>query len=364
LLLSVWVAYPVAIAGIAAVKRGTEPVQTGDGPTVSIIIATREAAGAISERVEDCLRADYADDLLDVVVALDRAGAATTKEELSLVGRVTVVDGDEPGGKAAALNAGVRASRGEVLVFTDTHQRFDRSAIAELVAAMADQRIGVASGSLELPAGDHTSSIAERYWSYERWLRRHEAKVHSTVGVTGAIFAVRHSLWAPLPSGLILDDVYTPMRAVLRGARVAFVERARAYETRRHTPLQEYRRKVRTLTGVVQLCRWLPAVLLPWRNPIWLQFLFHKLLRLLTPYCALAMAVWFVIVVTAALGRPFLAGLAVLVSITGVVIWSTRAAEKVGDSIWSLVAQGALLQAAVVVGTVNGLMGRWHVWRS
>ena len=41
---------------------------------------------------------------------------------------------------------------------------------------------------------------------------------------------------------------------------------------------------VRTLTGVIQVCAWLPGVLNPLRNRIWLQFVFHKLLRLLTPY--------------------------------------------------------------------------------
>ena len=47
-------------------------------------------------------------------------------------------------------------------------------------------------------------------------------------------------------------------------------------------PEQEFRRKVRTLTGVLQLCAWLPRLLVPIRNPVWVQFVSHKLLRLLT----------------------------------------------------------------------------------
>ena len=66
-------------------------------------------------------------------------------------------------------------------------------------------------------------------------------------------------------------------------------------DIRRFAAGQEYRRKVRTLTGVIQVCAWLPKVLDPIANPIWLQFVFHKLLRLLTPYLAvlvLASGVW------------------------------------------------------------------------
>jgi len=49
-------------------------------------------------------------------------------------------------------------------------------------------------------------------------------------------------------------------------------------------PVAEFQRKVRTLTGNWQLCAWLPAVLVPWRNPVWAAFLCHKILRLLTPF--------------------------------------------------------------------------------
>ncbi len=47
------------------------------------------------------------------------------------------------------------------------------------------------------------------------------------LGATGAIYALRRSLWHPLPPGTILDDVLAPMRAVLAGHRVVF-EPARA----------------------------------------------------------------------------------------------------------------------------------------
>jgi hypothetical protein len=46
---------------------------------------------------------------------------------------------------------------------------------------------------------------------------------------------------------------------------------------------------VRTLSGNFQLLTRLPEALMPWRNPIWLQFLSHKILRLLVPWALIGM---------------------------------------------------------------------------
>ena len=167
------------------------------------------------------------------------------------------------------------------------------------------------------------------------------------------------ALWAPLPAGLILDDVYTPMRLAASGGRIGFTTRARAYDPRRFAPADEYRRKVRTLTGVIQLCAWLPIVLNPLKNPIWIQFVCHKLLRLLTPYfllLALIGGVWTVAtrIPVDALARSIAPVL--LVVAAGLMIRRVRVAAK------NRLAWVVALQSAVVVATVNGARGRWDVW--
>ena len=284
----IWVAYPLIVAAMAAVRSAAANDRAPAPTRVSVVIASSDTAASIRARVADVLLADYPSDLISMVVALDYSSARATLQELAgLDPRVEVVHGDPPGGKASALNAAVRAARGDVLVFTDTAQSFDPRAISELVAALGDWRLGAVSGYLELERAQRGGTLAHVYWRYERALRGYEARLHSSVGVTGAIYAMRRQLWNPLPAGLILDDVYTPMRLAVAGWRIGFTTRAVAFDERRFTPVQEYHRKVRTLTGVIQLCAWQPAVLDPFRNPIWTQFVAHKLLRLLTPYLAL-----------------------------------------------------------------------------
>src|SRR5262249_33387824 len=90
-------------------------------------------------------------------------------------------------------------------------------------------------------------------------------------------------------AGTILDDVLTPMRIVLRGFRVVFTDRARAFDRAAADADGEARRKIRTLAGNYQLVALEPRLLLPWRNPVWLQFVSHKIGRLLVPFALLAM---------------------------------------------------------------------------
>jgi poly-beta-1,6-N-acetyl-D-glucosamine synthase len=356
----IWVGYPLAVAALAALRRPRR-APAGARPTVTVVIATRDDAPTVRRRVANALASAYEPALLDVVVALDAAGSAASPATLADLGpRVTVVVGDAPGGKAAALNAGVRAARGSVLVFGDAHQEFRADAVARLVDALADPQVGATSGSLDVGARGGPRTLADRYWHYERWLRENEARIHSTVGVSGAIYAMKAPLWQPLPAGLILDDVYAPMHLVLRGYRVGFVRDAKAVDVRRFEARQEYRRKARTLTGNLQLCAWLPGVLVPVRNPIWLQFVFHKLARLVTPYLALALAVGLAVLGARALGDALpVALLGTAVALTLLLAAQPALRRRTRE----LITWGVALQAAVVVATFNGLRGRWDVWQ-
>jgi Glycosyltransferases, probably involved in cell wall biogenesis len=358
----IWGGYPLAVRALGGLRRKRGLAPSAAEPTVSIVLASAAPVAAIRERVADLLQTTYPRQLVEVIVGLDVANGRSTLADLQdLDPRVTVVSGDAPGGKAATLNAAVRAARHDLLVFADTAQRFDRDAIPALVAELAEPTFGAVSGMLELPSGRGSATIAERYWRYERWLRYWEARLHSSVGVTGAIYAMRRSLWAPLPAGLILDDVYLPMRLALDGWRIGFTDRARAHDVRRFAARQEYHRKVRTLTGNVQVCAWLPAVLNPLRNPIWGQFLCHKLLRLLTPYLALCVVVGLGgAALSALVADPVGEQLLIVVGVLAFVLCLIPRARRV---VAHQIAWAVALQSSIVVATVNGMRGRWDVWR-
>ena len=365
LLLVVWLGYPVAIALMSSRRQRDRASAALVAPTVSVVVATRDDEDVVRSRVLDALRTDFDPSKVEVIVGLDAHSASAAAGIVTAdvdPARVRVVRGDPPGGKAATLNAAVRVASGDVIVFADAHQRFETHTISELVAPFADPAVGAVSGSLRLGTADPTArGVTDLYWVYERWLRRSEARLHSSIGATGAVYAIRRRLWEPLPPGLILDDVLVPMRVVLGGSRVVWAEDARAHETRSPSGIQEYRRKVRTLTGVLQLCAWAPALLSPRRNPVWLQFVFHKLLRLLTPYLLVIIAVWAAArlwSIADGLGGAVLVAASLAASLL-MLAWRVLRAPARRSFLFDAV----MLQAAVVMATFNGLRGRWDVWR-
>ncbi len=290
----VYVGYPAVLAAWA--RLAPKPVRRDAvTPPISIVLAVRNEAGALRARLDNLLAVDYPAELRQIVVVSDGSTDETADIIRSYGDRIDAVF-LPPGGKARALNAGVAAARHEVLVFTDARQAFADDALRALVAPLADPQVGGVSGELlldsESGAGD--STIGEgvgAYWRYEKWLRRHESLIGSIVGSTGAIHALRRSSWLALPDDTILDDVLAPMRTVLSGARVIFEGSARAYDRTAPTADAEFRRKTRTLAGNYQLLMLEPRVLLPVINPVWFQFVSHKLGRLIVPYALIALLV-------------------------------------------------------------------------
>jgi len=261
-------------------------------PTVSLVIAMRNERKNVNLKLQNCFELDYPPGKLQVIVSLDAPTDGTEALVRNYAGKgVDVAFSAVHRGKAEALNSGVAIATGEVVVFADARQRFEKRAVRELVANFADASVGAVSGELVLldEQAQESGDAVGAYWRYEKALRAMESDIHSVPGTTGAIYAIRREFFAPLRTGTILDDVVIPMRIVLAGKRVILDPAARAYDVASQTTESEYERKTRTLAGNYQLFAQMPELLAPWRNPIFVQLVSHKLGRLLVPYCLAAL---------------------------------------------------------------------------
>lgn len=293
LLVYTFVGYPVLIALWA--RWRPRPVRPQPWtPRVAIVVVMHNESDRVVPKLRTCLDQDYPADRLRVVVASDGSTDDTVQRVLALGDpRASVLAFAQRRGKAACLNDAVAACDDEVIVFTDARQALNPAAVRHLVDSLSDPSVGVVSGELVFQAEglrDFGQGV-DAYWRYEKFIRRHEARVHSVPGATGALYAIRRSAFRPIAPQTILDDVAIPMQACLGGLRVIFDGRALAFDQASTAAAAERRRKVRTLAGNFQLLALMPQLLLPWRNPILLQFLSHKVLRLVAPW---AMATAFV----------------------------------------------------------------------
>jgi cellulose synthase/poly-beta-1,6-N-acetylglucosamine synthase-like glycosyltransferase len=202
---------------------------------------------------------------------------------------IQVVELQSNQGKAVALNHAARLAKYEIMVLADARQTWNKDAIKYLLDCFQDERVGAVSGQLVLKTPDGKLAGVGMYWKYEKWLRGLEAQFHSQIGVTGAISAVRRKLFPQLPAGIILDDVYWPMQVVMQDQRVVYQPNAKAFDELPARSADELRRKVRTLVGNFQLMTVNPALLAPWKNPLFWQFVSHKVMRLIAPWALLIM---------------------------------------------------------------------------
>jgi poly-beta-1,6-N-acetyl-D-glucosamine synthase len=362
--LYVYAGYPLLLRAWAS-YRGLRIADCGsieDWPAVSIVVAARNESHRLAARIDNLLSLDYPADKRQIIVVSD-GSTDDTLDVLARYGEAVEAVAIAPSGKAVALNEGVARARHDIVVFADARQVFEPAVLRELVAPLGDPSVGAVTGELLLDAESPCrrdgrdrrayerrraarqdasnrrlderrrtvrSTIADGlglYWKYEKQIRHFESAIDSTLGATGAIYAIRRSLFQPLPADTLLDDVLTPMRVVLAGYRVVFTERARAFDRAAVDADAEARRKVRTLAGNYQILVLEPRLLLPWRNRVWLQYVSHKLGRLVMPYALLTIFVastaladthvFYLAALAAQVGLVLLAGCGALIEYRG-----------------------------------------------
>jgi poly-beta-1,6-N-acetyl-D-glucosamine synthase len=340
-----------------------QPVNSGPlQASACFVLVVRNEEQVLERKLQNLLSADYPPERLDIVVASDGSSDGTNGilRKYAQNSRVKVVLNQALRGKDAGLNDALQLAQGEIVIFTDARQYIDRSAVSRLMENFADPTVGCVSGELILgdPESGQTTRGTGLYWTIEKIIRELESVSGSVVGATGALYAVRRELIAPLPSGIILDDVYIPMQVVRKGKRVVFEPRARAWDTADLGRAPEFGRKVRTLSGNYQLLRLAPW-LLSGANPLRFEFISHKMLRLLVPF-----ALVLLLIASATIAEPFYRSvLIVQIAFYGLSCFAlaqvrTGPLNRIADAALTLV----LLNTAAVVAFLNFVSGRKVVW--
>ena len=256
-------------------------------PTVSIVISAYNEAKSIAAKLDNVLSMEYPRDRLEAVIASDGSADGTDaiveryqENGVKLLSLPRV-------GKAAALNAAVNASRGEILVFSDANSMYKADAIQELVRPFGDPQVGGVAGNqvykTELIGGSSTDG-ERAYWNFDRMLKQFQGKSGNTLAATGAIYAIRRSLFRPIPDG-VSDDLFTSTGVIAQGYRLVFASEAIAYEPVAATSQVEFGRKVRVIMRSWKAFIYRRELLNPVRYKFYAVQLFsHKILRYLVVF--------------------------------------------------------------------------------
>ena len=288
----VYLGYPLCL-WLLAWRRPRPVRRAAIAPPVTLIISAFNEEASIGRKLENAVALDYPRDRLEILVVSDGSTDGTDRIVQSCPDpRVRLLRLTVRQGKTAGLNLAVAQAHGELVVFSDANILYRKDMLRELVAGFADPEVGCVTGDARYVARDATAAHRQEaaYWGYEQQIRALESRLGSTVGGDGAIFAIRRSLYTPLPSDAI-NDLVIPLQIVARGFRAVFEPAAIGHEESAGRFAGEFRRKRRIVNRSWRGVLHTRAVLSPRRVGLFAwQVWSHKVLRWWVLPCLLGAA--------------------------------------------------------------------------
>lgn len=282
--------YPLLLLPWTRKKKADNISNDEELPYISILVSAYNEEHCIGQKIQNCLALEYPREKLEIWIGSDGSTDRTDEivsafrdERVHLLRR-------ERGGKAAMLNELARRARGEILVFSDANTELEKGALRAIVRPFSDPEVGLVSGELHLynPHTPHREDEEGLYWRYERFLKRREGARGVLIGANGGLYALRASLFSPLPHDTLTDDFEIAARILEAGKKVTYAQEARAREETAGGVEREFSRRVRIGAGNFQALFRHLKLLSPRRPRVAFSFFSHKVLRWLAPFFLIA----------------------------------------------------------------------------
>ena len=254
-------------------------------PPVSFVIPAYNEAEVIADKINNTLSLKYPKDKLEIIVVSDGSTDGTDEIVRRFKNKgVQLIRIDSRQGKTHALNVAIPQTKNDIVVLCDANAMYQPNSLIQLMRYFVDEQVGAVTGDVQiLNEGEEFGRSEQIYYKIERSLQLWESRFASVIGVDGAMYALRKSLFIPPTDDIILDDFVISMNVIRQGYRVIYNPLAKAYENATPTVAQEINRKARIVAGGLQA--FLKKQGLPrcsqWKE--WWMYLSHKWLRWLTP---------------------------------------------------------------------------------
>lgn len=254
-------------------------------PSVAVVISVYNEEDIITDKLQNLTIIDYPKGKIEFYIGSD-ASNDNTNDILSQSKQFNIHTFPYRRGKAAVLNSLISMASCEIIVFSDANTFFTAETIQNLVRHFSNSTIGAVCGELVLHSQRQTmGSFGEKsYWNYENALKRLESEISTTLGASGAVYAIRRNLFKPLPTTKsVTDDFLIPLNIVKQGYRTVYDPEALAYEKVSGSVVGEFRRKVRigaaNFHGIVEFA----SLLHPRYGFVSFALWSHKIIRWLIP---------------------------------------------------------------------------------
>jgi len=264
------------------------PVRCSDDylPTVGILVPAYNEEKVIARKIENVLSMDYPPDKISVWVGSDCSDDGTDDIVRSITDpRVHFWRAPARGGKTGIINGLVPLMEGEIVLLTDANTMHRTDCLRAMAKHFYDPTVGGVAGHIEHKLSEGSENAETVYRSFESHQKVMEGRLHSTISAFGGSYAIRRSLFKPIPKNAYSnDDVLIPMNIVRQGYRVIYEIDAVSEEDMTDKVSSEFQRRVRIGAGNFQSFLWLVDFFNPLRGWPWFCYISHKVTRWFSPF--------------------------------------------------------------------------------
>ena len=302
LLVYAYLLYPLLIAALAKIYSRPSRIDEHYQPMVSVILAAYNEERNISVCLDSLLAQKYPAGQMEILVGSDGSLDRTNeilRQYSAVHSSVKIFLFEDRRGKMQVLNDLIAKANGEILFFTDADMTLSPDAIAKHARHYGSESTGGVAGIYTIVSTADSSTFGSEsdYHKYEMWLRKNEALIHSTVGLSGGNYSIRKELWQKMPSDFVHDDLFSVFSLLESGKRLLYEPGAISSENFTRSAKEEFSRKARFASRGFATIHYFPKLLSPQAGFASVMIWSHKILRWISPFlfliifCATALGI-------------------------------------------------------------------------
>ena len=260
-----------------------------DMSSISILIAAYNEQEVIKDKVMSIINANFPKTKIEILIGSDCSSDNTNKIINELATEYSFTHAlifNKRSGKSGVINKLVKEAKNEILIITDANIMFSQDTITTMVQHFKNQQIGlVDSNMVNIGIKESGISFQEKtYISSEVKFKHAESKVCGMLmGPFGGCFAIRKSLFTPIPEHFLVDDFFVCLHILKRGYLAINDLNAVVYEDVSNQISEEFRRKRRISMGNFINLYYFRMLLLRPFSKLGLVYISHKVLRWFGP---------------------------------------------------------------------------------
>ncbi len=370
-----YVFYPLLLAFLARGKTLPPDRFENDDelPEVAVLMAVYNEEAVLGETLDSILASEYPPEKMHIWIgsdgSTDRSDAIvrSCRERYPNL-RLTVFGGRN--GKIRIINqlAAEAAERfadpdSALFVLCDANVVWTPALARRLAGHFKRREVGLVGAAVRDKIRRHAGigDAEETYIGRENLVKYREGVLWGNViGAFGACYAMRASLFSPVPTHHIVDDFYLTFQCLEKGSRAIVDLEAVCHEAVSTEIREEFRRKSRIATGNFQNLQRFRRFLRPWNSNFATFFAFwsHKGLRWFGPFLLLGMMVSAAgLACISPFYRLVALGLAGSFGLAGLDAWMSRREGGRHVKLFRLIRYFYSMNAALFLGFVRYLKG-------